>query len=403
MKPDQLTSILYDARTVRPGMSGVGRYTLSLLAALAALPEAPKIRALFLKDSLPIARRDPALAAVECLEAPVSHESHPGGDLWLRWGVRKMIRPGEIYHGPAFIIPGGGQPFARVSTVHDLFTHTHPQFYPWKFGMWLRWATERACRFADRIIVPTATVRNDIIERGLAPEEKIVPIFEAPDATNGVWDAAVMEKAALLERLVAEGARPKILTVGTLDTRKDPRTARAALVELNARLRRHEGPGAGLREGASWIWIGGPGPVPDDTPEDLKRAAEGQGFTTVGHAPGAAIRPALGAAAVYVTCSHTEGFGIPLVEALAAGCPIVASDLPVHREVAGEAALYFPEGDDRELARILEMVLQNESLRGELGARGRGRAPQFTWRNAAAQTLAAYRSADCGLRMRVGD
>lgn len=374
------TSVLYDARTVRPGMSGVGRYTLSLLGALAALPGSPPLRALFLPESLPLARRDPALGKVECLAAPVSHEAHPAGDWWLWRGVRRMIRPGELYHGPAFIIPGGTQPFARVSTVHDLFTHTHPQFYPLKFRLWLRWMTEIACRRADGLIVPAATVRDEVLRRKLAPAEKIAVVPEAPDATGEVWDAAVATKTAELRALFADGGRPRILTVGSLDTRKDPRTARAALVELSAL--------TGI--GADWIWVGGPGPVPDDTPEPLRRQARELGFRCVGHAPGAAIRPALAAATVYVTCSRTEGFGIPVAEAMAAGCPIVASDLPIHREVAGDAAIYFPEGDAPALARTLREVLASEALQAELRERGLRRAKAFSWRRAAEETLHVY-------------
>lgn len=383
MTDDRPTSILYDARTVRPGMSGVGRYTLSLLGALAALPDAPPLRALFLPESLPLAQADPALAGVECLAAPVSHEAHPAGDWWLWRGVRRMIRPGELYHGPAFIIPGGAQPFARVSTVHDLFTHTHPQFYPLKFRLWLRWMTEIACRRADRIIVPAAAVRDEVLRRRLAPAERIAVCPEAPDATSAVWDAAVETKTAELSAIFADDPRPKILTVGTLDTRKDPRTARAALVALSA-----------LTEaGPAWIWVGGPGPVPDDTPEGLRRQAEGLGFRCVGHAPGAAIRPALAAATVYVTCSRTEGFGIPVAEAMAAGCPIVATDLPIHREVAGDAAVYFPEGDAQALARALREVLASEAMREGMRERGLRRAGEFSWRRAAEETLEVYRQA----------
>jgi alpha-1,3-rhamnosyl/mannosyltransferase len=398
------TALLYDARTVRPGMSGVGRYTLNLLAALVALPSPPRIRALFLKDSLPLARRDPALAGVECLEAPASHEAHPVGDLWLRYGVRRMIRPGEIYHGPAFIIPGGAQPFARVATVHDLFVFTHPRFYSFKFRTWLRWATARACRFADRVIVPTETVREEIIRRGLAPAAKVAAIAEAPDATAALWDAPEREtknereneqkrkKKTLIQTRFADGARARFVTVGTLDPRKDPATARAALVELHGLPGGRDERGA-ENGGAAWLWIGGAGPIADDTTEDLKAKAEALGFEWIGHAPAGVLHSALERATAYVTCSRTEGFGIPLVEALAAGCPIVASDIPVHREVAGDAALYFKAGDARALAQALARMMNSEELRRDLIAHGRARSGQFTWRAAAERTMEVYQQA----------
>lgn len=389
----EFKGVLYDARTVRPGMSGVGRYTLSLLGALAALPDAPPIRALFLKEVLDIARRDPALASVECLLAPVSHEAHPAGDLWLWRGVRQMIRPGEVYHGPAFIIPGGRQPFARVSTVHDLFTHTHPQFYPFKFRLWLRFMTEMACRRAERIIVPAETVLAEILRRRFAPDARIAVIPEAPDATSAVWDAAARDREDALRRLTADRDRPILLTVGTLDARKDPHTARCGLLELGRILGGQPELPMALRRGVAWLWVGGPGPVPDDTPEDIQRKAKLQGFQTVGHAPGSAVQPALKSSAIYVTCSRTEGFGIPVVEAMAAGCPIVATDIPIHREVAGDAALYFPEGDARALGETLFKLLSDDALRETLAANGVRRSANFSWSRAAERTLQVYREA----------
>jgi len=378
------TSVLYDARTVQPGMSGVGRYTLSLLTALAALPGAPPLRALFLKETLDTARHDPALKNVELIESPVSHEDHPAGDVWLRTQMKKMVRPGEVYHGPAFIIPGGRQPFARVVTVHDLFVFTHPRFFSLKFRTWMRWKICRACRFAERIIVPTETVKQQLIERSCAPAEKIHAIFEAPDTTDPVWDAASRPGGEALQKVFKEtttDGRPRLLTVGTMDPRKDIATARAACVRLAERMP------------VDWIWVGGPGPIPDDSSEALKTEAARRGFRAVGHIPGREIPRALEAADLYVTCSRTEGFGIPLVEAQAAGRPIVASDLPVHREVAGDAALYFPEGDAAALAELLARLLADPAGRRELGQRGRARAHLFSWHNAATQTLQAYREA----------
>jgi glycosyltransferase involved in cell wall biosynthesis len=304
-----------------------------------------------------------------------------------------MIRPGEVYHGPAFIIPGGRQPFARVSTVHDLFTHTHPQFYPFKFRLWLRWMTEVALKRADRIIVPAETVRAEILRRRLAPSEKIAVIPEAPDETDPVWDAAARDREDALRRLTADRDRPILLTVGTLDPRKDPHTAQAGLLELEKILGAQPDLPMPLRRGVAWIWIGGPGPVPDDTPPDVQRKAKLLGFQAVGHAPGAAVQPALKASAIYVTCSRTEGFGIPVVEAMAAGCPIVATDIPIHREVAGDAALYFPEGDARALGETLFKLLSDGALRATLGANGLRRAASFSWRRAAELTLQVYREA----------
>lgn len=394
------TSILFDARTIVPGMTGVGRYALNLLWAISVAKDAPPVRALFRKDAIEIARRDPALQKIELVEAPYSHEDHPWSDWWLERTLPKMIRPGEVYHGPAFIIPGGGRQFARVVTIHDLFVFTHAQYFPWKFGMWLRWATRRACRTADRIIVPTESVAQQLAERGMASREKIRVVAEAPDDTNTIWDKDWTQSGGLLAGLVAETTHPLIVTVGTVDPRKDPATARAAFLDLVVRLKTapvtEEGEAVteAMRDRSiEWFWLGGAGALADTTPIELKHRATEAGFHEVGHVPKDTIRTVLRSAAAYVTCSRSEGFGLPLVEAMVAGCPIVASDIPVHHEIAGDAALYFPEGDSAALAEVLYRLLTKPALRERLVARGLERQSDFRWSKAAELTLAAYAEA----------
>jgi glycosyltransferase involved in cell wall biosynthesis len=89
--------------------------------------------------------------------------------------------------------------------------------------------------------------------------------------------------------------------------------------------------------------------------------------------------------------SVIEGYGLPLVEAMAEGLPIVASDIDVSREVAGDAAVYFPVGDDRAFATALAEVTSDQELRGRLGAVGRSRSAELTWERTAALTAETYR------------
>lgn len=382
MNPES-PSLFYDARTVMPGMTGVGRYTYNLLAALAALPEGPRIRALFLKESIDRARGDAALGGVELIEAPVSRESHPRGDLWLERTLPRWMRPGEIYHNSAFLLPGGRQPFGRVVTIHDLFVFTHPRCFRLRFRAWLRWNIRRACRWADRIIVPSRTIADQLVELGLAPAEKVRPIHEAPDATPPIWEQDADETHDLPGVGEANKDAPLLLTVATLEPRKDPGTARRACIELKEKL-------AGGDASFHWIWVGGPGTVPDDSPEDLRLAARRTGFLEVGPRSRQTLNQAYNRATALVTCSRAEGFGIPLVEAMAHGCPIIASDIPIHREVAGDAALYFPLENSHALADQIKQLITDKELRQSLASKGLARSKAFSWRRAAEQTLAVY-------------
>ncbi len=373
-------TIFYDARNIRRGMTGVGRYTYNLLAGLAALEEAPPIRAMFLPGAVEIARRDPALARVDVVAAMFGHEAHPQTDIWLRWGLSRRLPAGSVYHGPVFIVPGGRQPFGRVVTVHDLFVFTHPQFFPLKFRAWMRWAIRRACRFSDRIISVSATVAEQIVERGLAERARIRVVREAADATPMLWEHGGGEEMGVEE----PAAGPLIVTVGTRDPHKNPATARRACIEL-ARL------WPAGRPPFEWWWIGGTGPLPDDSSESLRRQAEKAGFRAPGALPSAVVRRILRRAAVLVSCSHTEGFNLTLVEAMRAGCAIVASDLPIHREVAGGTAQFFPATDWAALAGILLRLLTDEEELAAWRRRSAERAGAFSWERTARETLAVYR------------
>jgi len=91
-----------------------------------------------------------------------------------------------------------------------------------------------------------------------------------------------------------------------------------------------------------------------------------------------------------------EGFGLPVLEAMACGCPVVASDIAVFREVAGAAATFTPPGDVRILAVALEALIRSPARRHEMRAAGLDRAKDFSWARCAAETLEIYRSVAAG-------
>ena len=408
-------SILFDARTVAPGMGGVGRYALNLLWALSVAEGAPPVRALVRREVLEMARRDPALDRVELIEAP-GHEEHPRADWWLERRLPRLMRPGELFHGPAFLVPGGRRRLARGVAVHDRVVFTDPRVLPLPVRLWGRGGLRGACRWAERIIVPTDAIARQVGEFGLAPAEKIRVVHEAPDDTHTLWDRHALDAGGLLMGMLQETSRPLILSIGTLDPRKDPATARRAHLELLERLQLAPVPavpgggGSATEAGGTaravggagdepsvravdWIWLGGAGAIADDSPLELRRRATAAGFREIGHVPKEAVRAALRSAATYVSCSRAEGFGLPLVEAMVAGCPVVASDIPVHHEILGDAALYFPAGDAAALADILHRLLAKNTLRERLIARGLERQEAFRWQQAARQTLAVYAEA----------
>lgn len=376
-----LDQIIYDARCVESGMTGVGRYALNLLRHLARLEETPPIRAFFTRETAERARRDRWLQGVRIEVARFGPQSHPAGDLWTDWVLPRASTGGGVTHGPAFRVPRRGGP--HVVTIHDLFVWTMPEAYPAGFRWWLRRIIRQACREARRIIVPSQAVADQLIERQLASRERIRPIHHGPDATDAHWEGA---NGDFFPAHVLDPRIPLLMSIGARDPRKDPATARRAMLALRERR-------PGTRLLPKWIWIGAAGSRSDPAPEQLKRRAREAGFVETGPLPASDVQAVLRRATALVSCSRDEGFGIPLVEAMAAGVPLVISDIAVHREVAGHAALYFPPGDVDALVRQCDRLLRDASLRRRLQAAGRDRSAGFSWERAARQTLEVYREA----------
>jgi glycosyltransferase involved in cell wall biosynthesis len=172
-------------------------------------------------------------------------------------------------------------------------------------------------------------------------------------------------------------AGPFILLVGSLE----PRKGHELLLRAAAR----------LKSGDIRLVFAGPemGRAPALRAAAARLGIE-QRLTLLGPVDDALLAGLYSAATVVCLPSYGEGFGLPVLEAMSFGAPVLASDLPALHEVAGDAALFTPPGDADELARALERMLDNEQLRQALSRQGRQRAALFTWDATAQKTLEAY-------------
>jgi alpha-1,3-rhamnosyl/mannosyltransferase len=374
-------SVFFDARVVRPGMTGVGRYALGLLRGLAELPEAerPAVRALALSDCVDELRRDPPLAPIQWIATDIDYESHPKGDWGLRFAIPRMVGAEEIYHGPAFILPGGRQRFARVVSIHDVGVFASRGDFPRAFAWHLRGCIRRATAAADRIIVPSRAIAEELAAILDVRAEGISVIPHARARGIDAWGAPSAETATAPES-------PYFISVATLEPRKGPLTALEALERLLAA--RGRGRGA-----PSWLWIGGAGFKGASIERAIGASPAADRFHRLGFSEDASVERLLAGAAALVFPSRYEGFGLPPLEAMASGVPVVASDLPVLRELCGEAALYAPPGDAEALAATLGRLLDDPASARRLAELGRERARAYSWRRTAMATIEAYRAA----------
>jgi len=362
--------VAIDARLADYRIGGIAQYTIQLARGLAGL-EAPE-RFTLLRSARPKIAADTVdgVAAARLLTPP----HHPLEQLALPVELLR-VRP-DVLHSPDFI-PPLRRSCRSVITVHDLgFLH-----YPCTLtGASRRYYSQigRAVRSADRIIAVSECTRDDLLQLVQADPGKIDVVFEAadPSFTPVESDAAL---AAARRRLGVE--RPYLLFVGSFEPRKNL----VGLLEAFALVRREQDVELALVGHKGWLYE----PMFDRLNtlglESVVRIVEDVRSHEL---------PAIySAARALAFPSLYEGFGLPALEAMVCGCPVVASDRGALPELVGQAGLLAPPEEPSALADALRRVLTDEHLRADLAGRGLERARMFSWSRAAHETLAVYRRA----------
>jgi glycosyltransferase involved in cell wall biosynthesis len=273
-------------------------------------------------------------------------------------------------------ILGGGAPLGYrepyVITVHDLLIYRHPEWFP--DGQWLstKVVFPLSVKRARAIIVPSLATKNDLLQIFRVPEERITVI---PHGVRACPKGALTVPKADF-----------IVCLGTIEPRKNIATIIAAfrrLIDRNPELSDLE-----------LVVAGAVGWKSEETVDLIRKTqCEGYRIRLTGQVDEEEKWRLLAAAKCLVCPSFAEGFGLTVLEAFSAGAPAVVSDIPVLREVAGEAALYADPFDVGDWTEKIKMAVTGENLASELRVRGLSRAAQMGWANAAALTLETYRRA----------
>ncbi len=392
---------MIDARPLTARPSGVGNYIGGLLRGM---------RSVAAGDEFILCHHEPrgiaegcAPANAEILRSPFSHESHPWGDVWRDVFLpRRLRRLGvELFHGPAFALPHDHRDFASVVTIHDLVAFRHAETMPRGFAVYLRAQIRAALRRADRVIVPTAAVRDEIAE--MAPDAAarvrvvphgVEPRFAAPaplippDSPTCEPEAPHEDAGSPHAILARHGIRrPFVLCLGNVEPRKNLVRAIQAFGLARTLTGRRDDLAVSL------VVCGERGPRAGAIFAEAERIPAVERPLFAGYVSDAEMPAILASAAVLLFPSLYEGFGLPILEAMACGVPVVTSDRGAMREVAGGAALLVDPLDVDAIAGALARALADADLAARLAALGRERAARFTWEQTAQATRAVYREA----------
>lgn len=346
--PQKVTVVAAQVCARVPG--GTGRYTVELLRALAETrPHGVRLVA-----ATPVpcrgAQQLPAVRAT----LPVPYVAL--ARLWQR-GLPPVL-DADVVHAPTLLVPTTSRRARLVVTVHDVVPWTHAETLTARGVAFHRVMGARAARYADLLVTPTEAVARQVRDV-LSPRSRVVAVPPGAAVPQVPVDAAA--------RRAAFGVYGDyVLFVGTAE----PRKGLDVLLDAFA-----TAPLGGLQ----LVVVGPPGWGDVDVAQEGRRRGLGARVVVTGRVDEATLWAMYAGAAVLALPSRAEGFGLPVLEAMAAGIPVVTSDDPALVEVGGGAATVVPVGDAARLAAVLAEVVASPERRAAMGDAGRARAAEYSW------------------------
>ena len=359
-----------DARIVHYARGGIRNYVLHLLDALASLDQDTPYFVLYSRKD-----RHSRLSGSNFHRVACWTPSHHRLERWAL-GVEAARLRLDLLHTTDFIPPAWGCRRSLI-TVHDLNFLLYPQFLTAEsrryYNQQIEWAVQRA----DHILADSHATKSDLVSLLDVPAEKVTVVHLAADPVFRPLAESDTRRIA-----ARYGLEPGyVLAVGTLEPRKNLTgllQAYRLLIDMEATT-------------APLVLVGGKGWLYDDVFERVEVLHLGGRVRFLHDVPDADLPALYNAAGVLTTPSFYEGFGLPALEAMSCGTPVVVADRASLPEVVGEAGMLVDPDDPGDIAQALSRVMADESLRARMRELGLVQASMFTWERAARATLAVYR------------
>jgi glycosyltransferase involved in cell wall biosynthesis len=312
--------------------------------------------------------------------------------LWthVRLSWEMLADPPDLLFVPSHVLPLV-HPRRSVVTVHDLGFLYHPEAHTLSQNFYLRWSTRHNARAATRILADSQATRRDLVRHYSIPDSKIAVVYPGRDETLApVTDPALL--SAVRARYGLAGLY--LLYIGTLHPRKNL----VRLVQAFGSFLQSSADGSGAPVTSLQLVLAGQkGWLYDDILAQVRKLGLSDRVVLTGYVPDADLPALLSGALAFVFPSLYEGFGLPLLEAMACGTPAICSDASSLPEVAGDAALLVDPTDTEALADALARLVVDEGLRRELVERGFRQMQRFSWRRCAEETLRVLEEVGRGL------
>lgn len=291
-------------------------------------------------------------------------------------GFDSLVPDCELFHATEhLLLPLRSCP--TVLTVHDLAFHRFPEGHKRLNRWYLNRALPLFCARADAIICVSVHSREDLVRLWQVDPSKTYVVHEAADPCFHPVSMACVESVRTRYRLPDR----YLLTVGTIEPRKNL----SRLLDALDLLRRQE-------DDVRLVIVGGAGWLYNEIVSRLERLGQQGAVIWLGFVPDTELPAIYGGATATVLASLYEGFGLPTLESMACGTPVVSSRAASLPEVGGDAARYFDPLDVEEMAAVVGEVWRDDELRHQMSRLGLARAAAFSWTRAARETMNVYES-----------
>ena len=364
----------------KPMRTGVEQYAFQLIEALKKLPLGTDQVRLY----------SPAKLSAPLDALPTGWESRvlswPLAHAWMRARVGMEM----LAHAPdVLFVPSQGLPFfsprkkgkRTVTTIHDIGFLRVPALYDSHVVARTRAVTHRAVHLADHLITVSEFSKQELMNAYHIPVDRITVTPLAADTT--FFHPLPASDVARVRDGYRLGPH-YFLVVGRVEKKKNPLTA----IEAFAIFKAHRGAG----DPFELVFAGSPGFSFDEVKKYLEFHPQRERVHFLFHVDGDEIVALMNGATAVLCPSFYEGFGLTNLEALACGTPVIASDIPPHREVAGDAALFASPQAPEQWTEAMHRLADDTVLHSTLRARGLERATKFSWEKTAETTLAVLKS-----------